>query len=85
MLRLKKVQKRFTAQFVDDTSLEISFGAGTTGTADELIIPNPYNVGIGYNAGYSSNGDNNTILGSQSANSLTSTFCILFFTILIPL
>jgi hypothetical protein len=53
MLRLKKVQKRFTAQFVDDTSLEISFGAGTTGTADELIIPNPYNVGIGLQDGIS--------------------------------
>lgn len=53
MLRLKKVQKRFTAQFVDDTSLEISFGAGTTGNADELIIPNPYNVGIGLQDGIS--------------------------------
>lgn len=53
MLRLKKVQKRFTAQFVDDTNLEISFGAGTTGQADELIIPNPYNVGIGLQNGIS--------------------------------
>jgi hypothetical protein len=53
MLRLKKVQKRFTAQFVDDTNLEISFGAGTTGQADELIIPNPYNVGIGLQDGIS--------------------------------
>ena len=53
MLRLKKVQKRFTAQFVDDTSLDISFGAGTTGTADEVIIPNPYNVGIGLQDGIS--------------------------------
>jgi hypothetical protein len=53
MLRLKKVQKRFTAQFVDDTSLEISFGAGTTGTADEIITPNPYNVGIGLQDGIS--------------------------------
>jgi hypothetical protein len=53
MLRLKKVQKRFTAQFVDDTSLDISFGAGTTGTADEIIIPNPYNVGIGLQDGIS--------------------------------
>jgi hypothetical protein len=53
MLRLKKVQKRFTAQFVDNTNLEISFGAGTTGQADELIIPNPYNVGIGLQDGIS--------------------------------
>jgi hypothetical protein len=53
MLRLKKVNKRFTAQFLDSSSLEISFGAGTTGKDSELIIPNPYNVGLGIQDGIS--------------------------------
>jgi len=53
MLRLKKVNNRFTSQFVNDTDLEISFGAGTTGQNDELIIPNPYNVGLGIQDGIS--------------------------------
>ena len=53
MLRLKKVNKRFTAQFISDTELEISFGAGTTGKDSELIIPNPDNVGLGIQDGIS--------------------------------
>ena len=53
MLRLKKVNKRFTAQFIDDNSLQISFGAGTTGKDSELIIPNPDNVGLGIQDGIS--------------------------------
>ena len=53
MLRLKKVNKRFTAQFISDTELEISFGAGTTGKDSELIIPNPDNVGLGIQNGIS--------------------------------
>ena len=53
MLRLKKVNNRFTSQFVDYTNLEIAFGAGTTGKDSELIIPNPYNVGLGIQDGIS--------------------------------
>jgi hypothetical protein len=53
MLRLKKVNKRFTAQFLDSDSLQISFGAGTTGKDSELIIPNPDNVGLGIQDGIS--------------------------------
>ena len=53
LLRLKKVDKRFTAQFVDLSTLQITFGAGTTQTPTELIIPNPYNVGIGLQNGIS--------------------------------
>ena len=53
MLRLKKVNKRFTAQFLDNDSLQISFGAGTTGKDSELIIPNPDNVGLGIQDGIS--------------------------------
>jgi len=47
ILKLKKVNRRFVSQFIDDTTLEISFGAGVTNNADETIIPNPYNVGLG--------------------------------------
>jgi hypothetical protein len=53
MLRLKKVNTRFTAQFLDETNLQISFGAGTTGKDSELIIPNPDNVGLGIQDGIS--------------------------------
>jgi len=53
MLRLKKVNKRFTAQFLDESNLQISFGAGTTGKDSELIIPNPDNVGLGIQDGIS--------------------------------
>jgi len=53
MLRLKKVNNRFIAQFVDYTNLEITFGAGTTGKDSEIIIPNPYNVGLGIQDGIS--------------------------------
>jgi hypothetical protein len=53
MLRLKKVNKRFTAQFLDSDSLQISFGAGTTGKDSELITPNPDNVGLGIQDGIS--------------------------------
>ena len=53
MLRLKKVNTRFTAQFLDETNLQVSFGAGTTGKDSELIIPNPDNVGLGIQDGIS--------------------------------
>lgn len=47
LLKLKKVQRRFTTRFTDSGSLQIQFGAGTTGDSDEEIIPNPDNVGLG--------------------------------------
>lgn len=53
ILRLKKVNRRFVSQFIDDTTMEISFGAGVTNNADETIIPNPYNVGLGIQNGIS--------------------------------
>ena len=53
ILRLKKVNKRFVAQFTDDDTMKITFGAGTTGKDSEIIIPNPYNVGIGLKNGIS--------------------------------
>ena len=47
MLRLKKVNRRFTTRFTNNTTLEIGFGSGVSSVQDELIIPNPDNVGLG--------------------------------------
>jgi len=47
LMQLEKVQRRFTTRFTSETTLEIQFGSGTTGDVDELITPNPNNVGLG--------------------------------------
>lgn len=47
LLKLTKVQRRFVARFLNSGSLQLQFGAGTVGDADEQIIPNPDNVGLG--------------------------------------
>lgn len=46
-LKLEQVQRRFTSRFITSGSLQIQFGAGNTQDTDELIVPNPNNVGIG--------------------------------------
>ena len=47
LLRLKKVDRRFVTRFDDDNNLMIEFGSGVTSSPDEVIIPNPDNVGLG--------------------------------------
>lgn len=48
LLQLKKAPRRFVTRFLDDTTLQIQFGAGTnTANTDEEITPNPDNVGLG--------------------------------------
>jgi len=47
LLQLKQVQRRFTTRFISSGSLELQFGAGATTSNDELIVPNPDNVGLG--------------------------------------
>ena len=47
LLELKAVQRRFAARFVDSGSLQMQFGAGSTKSTTEEIIPNPDNVGLG--------------------------------------
>ena len=47
LLKLKKVQHRFTTRLRNSNTLQIQFGAGTTSDSDEVIVPNPDNVGIG--------------------------------------
>lgn len=47
ILQLKKVQRRFATRFLDSTTLQIQFGNGNVNDTDELIVPNPDNVGLG--------------------------------------
>ncbi len=47
ILQLKQVEKRFASRFLDTGSLQLQFGAGSTGNNTEEIIPNPDNVGSG--------------------------------------
>ena len=47
ILKLTKIQRRFTSRFIDAETLQIQFGSGTSNDTDETIIPNPNNVGIG--------------------------------------
>ena len=46
ILKLKKVQRRFAAHFINTNTMQIQFGAGTVADVDEEIIPNPDNVGM---------------------------------------
>jgi hypothetical protein len=47
LLQLKKVQRRFATRLTSENTLQIQFGAGNPSDTDELITPNPNNVGIG--------------------------------------
>jgi len=47
LLQLKQVQTRFVTRFLNSTTLQLQFGAGTSADTDEEILPNPDNVGLG--------------------------------------
>ena len=47
LLKLKQVQRRFVSRFINSGSLQLQFGAGSTKSNDEEIVPNPDNVGLG--------------------------------------
>ena len=47
LLNLKQVQRRFTSRFLNSTTLQLGFGAGTVSDRDEDLVPNPDNVGTG--------------------------------------
>jgi len=47
LLQLKQVQRRFVTRFLNSTTLQLQFGAGTNTDTDEEILPNPDNVGLG--------------------------------------
>ena len=53
MLRLIKSTRRFTTRVTDNDRLEIRFGAGVSQNADEVLIPNPDNVGSALGLGIS--------------------------------
>lgn len=47
LLKIKKVPQRFVSRFRDDNTLELQFGPGVSSNPDEVIIPNPDEVGLG--------------------------------------
>jgi hypothetical protein len=47
LLQLKEIQRRFATRFLNSSTLQIQFGAGTSADTDEEILPNPDNVGLG--------------------------------------
>jgi hypothetical protein len=53
LLKLKKVPRRFITRVKPNNQIEIQFGAGISDKADEQIIPNPDNIGLGIKDGRS--------------------------------
>ncbi len=51
LLKLKRAPKRFITRFLEDGTLQIQFGGGTSDRDDEEIIPNPNNIGLGIKDG----------------------------------
>jgi hypothetical protein len=47
LLKLKKVPRRFVSRFKTNNTLELQFGPGISSGADEEIIPNSDNIGLG--------------------------------------
>ena len=47
ILKLKRTPRRFITRLRDDNKTELIFGSGISSDADEELIPNPKNVGIG--------------------------------------
>ena len=48
-LKLFKTNKRFTTRVTDIDTIQLRFGAASETTADEMIVPNTKNVGLGLN------------------------------------
>jgi hypothetical protein len=47
LLKLEKIQRRFSTRFTSLNNLQIQFGSGNVLDNDEEITPNPNNVGLG--------------------------------------
>jgi len=47
LLKLKSVQRRFVSRILNENTVQLQFGAGTTADNDANLIPNPDNVGLG--------------------------------------
>ena len=53
LIKLKNASRRFVTRLKANNEIEIQFGAGTSNKADEQIIPNPDNIGLGIKDGRS--------------------------------
>jgi hypothetical protein len=53
MLSLQRVPRRFVTRFTSTGQLQVQFGAGITGQSDEILTPDPTNVGLGTPQGIS--------------------------------
>ena len=53
LLKTLTVPKRFISRLKPDGKMELQFGSGTSDQSDELIIPNPDNIGLGIKDGRS--------------------------------
>lgn len=51
LLKVKRTPRRFISRFKTNNQLEIQFGSGVSDKADEDIIPNPDNIGLGIKDG----------------------------------
>ncbi len=47
LLTLKRVSKRFVTRITSDNNIELQFGPGISDNHDEMIVPNPDNIGQG--------------------------------------
>ena len=47
ILKLRKTPRRYVTRYRADRRIELLFGSGISSDADEEIVPNPKNVGIG--------------------------------------
>lgn len=50
LLRLLKTPRRFVTRLNVDGNTEIQFGAGISDDPDQILVPNPKNIGLGENA-----------------------------------
>lgn len=47
LLKLRRSARRFVTRLREDNRIELQFGSGVSSDADEEIVPNPKNVGLG--------------------------------------
>jgi len=47
ILEVQKVPKRFSTKVNSDNTIDIQFGSGNNAVNDEIVLPNPKNIGLG--------------------------------------
>ena len=73
LLKVKKVPRRFIKRFKSDNTLEIQFGPGVSSNPDEIITPNPDNIGLGLPYGTVLDSGSVSFFGSGLDNTLKTT------------